>query len=580
MDFATIYPLIVLSIGVVVVIGMIVAMKANAFVALISAAIIVSLMSPGMLSERVSRVAFAFGGTVGKIGIVIAMAALIGKCMMDSGAADRVVRWFLKLLGEKRAATALMGSGFVLAVPVFFDTVFYLLVPLARSLWTRTRKNYLLYILAIATGGAITHTLVPPTPGPLFMASELNIELGVMILMGAAIALPTAIVGLLVCGIMNRMMDVPMRPYAGEPEPEVLEDDQLPSLWLSLLPVILPVVLISANTITKTMADSQHAAHFQAGDVTDWPAFVAEVEQLPARGEMVTEETAELLTRATATAGQSAETQQQALGNLNDLLKNKGLFPADRFAPVTLPKAARQLADRSLNKVSQAELERYNRLVLETLFPTQIKPHVWDTPRRKVANVLALLGDPNLALILSAAVAMFVLVWNRKLSFGSLAESTEAALMSGGLIILITAGGGAFGAMLKEAGVKDSIESLIGDVGGDLGLMFLLTGFGVAAVFKVAVGSSTVAMMTTASMFAAMAVSSQTLGFNCVYLATAIGCGSLFGSWMNDSGFWIFARMGNVTELEALKSWTILLAIIGATGLCVTLLFAWLLPLV
>jgi gluconate:H+ symporter, GntP family len=83
------------------------------------------------------------------------MAAVIGKCMLDSGAADRIVRAFLRLFGEKRSAMALMGSGFVLAVPVFFDTVFYLLVPLARSLYRRTQKNYLLYVLAI--GGRRRH---------------------------------------------------------------------------------------------------------------------------------------------------------------------------------------------------------------------------------------------------------------------------------------------------------------------------------------------------------------------------------------------------------------------------------------
>ena len=71
-----------------------------------------------------------------------------------------------------------MGSGFVLAVPVFFDTVFYLLVPLGRSLYRRTGTHYLKYVLAIGCGGAITHTLVPPTPGPLLMAANLNIDLG------------------------------------------------------------------------------------------------------------------------------------------------------------------------------------------------------------------------------------------------------------------------------------------------------------------------------------------------------------------------------------------------------------------
>ena len=112
--------------------------------------------------------AVAFGESAGKIGIVIALAAVIGKCMLDSGAADRIVRGFLRLFGQNgMPRLALMGSGFFLAIPVFFDTVFYLLVPLARSLHRRTGVNYLLYVLAIGVGGAITHTLVPPTPGPL-----------------------------------------------------------------------------------------------------------------------------------------------------------------------------------------------------------------------------------------------------------------------------------------------------------------------------------------------------------------------------------------------------------------------------
>jgi H+/gluconate symporter-like permease len=211
--------------------------------------------------------------------------------------------------------------------------------------------------------------------------------------------------------------------------------------------------------------------------------------------------------------------------------------------------------------------------------PDQLEPHVWDTPSRNVSYVTSVIGSPNLALLLSAAVAMLVLVRSRGLTFTELGKATETALMSGGVIILITAGGGAFGAMLREAGVKDSIENMIASFNADVGLIMLLTGFGVAAVLKIAQGSSTVAMITAASLFAAMGVSSEMLGFHGVYLATAIGCGSLFGSWMNDSGFWIFARMGNLTEVEALKSWTIMLAIIAATGLGVTVLFAWLLPL-
>jgi len=448
-------PLVILLIGVVVIISMVIILRINAFIALITAAIVVSLLSPGEWAGKITRVAGAFGSVAGSIGIVIALAAVIGKCLMDSGAADQIVRSFLKLLGEKRAPTALMLSGFTLSFPVFFDTVFYLLVPLARSLWKRTHKNYILYVTAIVAGAGVTHTLVPPTPGPLLMAKSLNIDLGIMIGVGVLIGLPTAILGLIVCKIINRFMDISMRPYSGQEEQEPLDNDQLPGIWISFAPIILPVILISLNTVTNALGEGT-----------------------------------------------------------------------------------------------------------------------------KIAQIASVLGNPNLALLLSAAIAMSVLVHNRKLSFKELASRTETALMSGGVIILITAGGGAFGAMLREAGIKLWLENQLGGQGQTMGLVMLLMAFAVAVVMKFAQGSGTVSMITTAPMFAAMDVSSEMLGCHLVYLAMAIGSGSLVGDWMNNSGFWIFARMSVLTETETLKSWTILTASLGLIGLGFTMLFAYLLPMV
>ena len=220
-------PLLILAIGILVVLGMIIALRINAFIALITAAIVVSLLAPGAIASKISRVAEAFGTNAGNIGIVIALAAIIGQCMMDSGAADRIVRAFLNVLGEKRASVALMGSGFVLAVPVFFDTVFYLLVPLARSLYRKTNRNYLLYILAISAGGAITHTLVPPTPGPLIMAATLGIDIGVMIMVGAMVAFPAAVAGIIFSKVLDSKLNIPMRQVGSQPDPPALADSCL-----------------------------------------------------------------------------------------------------------------------------------------------------------------------------------------------------------------------------------------------------------------------------------------------------------------------------------------------------------------
>ena len=324
------YPLVVMSIGILLVIGLIMVLRVNAFLALITAAVVVSLLNvepstqltadiqkaqkaagdaakglgetplgglndysrgklknakkqaedasatiDGMLaaepapeqssfqlaSTAISRVTSAFGNACGGIAIVIALAAIIGTCMMDSGAADRVVRAFMNLLGEKRSPWALMGSGYVLAVPVFFDTVFYLLVPLARSFYRRTGGSYLKCILAIAAGGAITHTLVPPTPGPLAMAANLDIDLGMMILVGALVALPAAIAGIICGGVMQKIFDIPLREVAGREEPEPLPDDKLPGLFMSLLPVVLPVVMIACHTLADSLGyDGSDAA--------------------------------------------------------------------------------------------------------------------------------------------------------------------------------------------------------------------------------------------------------------------------------------------------------------------------------
>jgi len=491
-----VWPLVILGAGMAVVLGLIIVAKVNPFIALVVAAMAVSvlavaLLGEGLWADSIARVAMSFGAAAGRIGIVIGMAAVIGKCMLDSGAADRIVRAFLRLFGERRSPVALMASGWVLAVPVFFDTVFYLLVPLARSLYRRTHRNYLLYILAIGGGGAITHTLVPPTPGPLVIAATLGVDVGFMILIGGLVALPSAAAGLMFAYFANRWMPIPMRPIGDQPEPEPLDGAQLPPLWLSILPVLLPVVLISMNTIVETSAKSMLRPQLQQ-------------------------------------AGISQPQQEEQL--------TKWLRSPEAIASP----AARRLA--------------------------------------QVSGLTNMVGNANFALLLSALVAMATLIKQRQLALPEMAKAVEVALMSGGVIILITSAGGAFGDMLKVAKVGDAIQQLFAGAGGSGGLLLLVLGFSIAAVLKTAQGSSTVAMITGSAMLAGIA-SPESLGFHPVYLATAIGGGSLVGSWMNDSGFWIFAKMGGLTEIEALKSWTVMLVVLASVSLLVTMLLAVVMPM-
>ena len=197
-------PLIILVIGMAIVVGGIIGGKLNPFIALILAALVVAWLTPTAaivefaLSKGQSesaanalantsigeRIASAFGSTVGKIGILIAMAAIIGKAMLMSGAAERIVRSILGITGEKNAPLAFLSGSFFLGIPVFFDTVFYLMIPLAKAMAMRLKQSYLLLVLCITAGAAMANSLVPPTPGPLFLIAEMNIPIGMMMVGG------------------------------------------------------------------------------------------------------------------------------------------------------------------------------------------------------------------------------------------------------------------------------------------------------------------------------------------------------------------------------------------------------------
>ena len=170
------------------------------------------LQSNSALITAPTRLTVAFGNTVGKIGILIALASIIGQCLLESKAAAVIVDRLLQLTGPKRAPEALAASSFLLGIPVFFDTVFYLMVPLARSLRERVGKNYVLFILAILAGGSIAHSLVPPTPGPLLVAEQFeDVSIANMMMAGLVIGACSSVVSLLVARVINRCVEVPLR---------------------------------------------------------------------------------------------------------------------------------------------------------------------------------------------------------------------------------------------------------------------------------------------------------------------------------------------------------------------------------
>lgn len=450
------HPLGVLLVSTGVVFLLILRWKVNAFLALTIAAILIGLLSPAIALDKVmSEVSTLFGNVVGRIGIVILMASIVGQCLMESGAADRITRTFVGLLGEKYSSLSMTVTGYVLSVPVFADTVFYLLIPLARSMSVRMAgRHYVLFTMAISAGASSTHAFVPPTPGPLAGAAILNTDLGLTILVGLGIAIPASVVGWLYCVWIDRKLNLPIREVAGLSVEELSAiaarpDHALPGFWLSMTPILLPVVLISLNTAVKASA-----------------------------------------------------------------------------------------------------------------------------PQSPLASWMSFAGDASFALLVAAGIAVWILARQTGSNLREMAKPIEDAMNSAAMIILITAGGGAFGGMLERAGIGKTL----GEAAQHWGISLLLLAFLVAVLFKLAQGSGTVAMITGCSIIAPMAAAAPP-PYHHVYLVMAVAAGSCVGTWMNDSGFWVYRTMTGLTEIETLKTRTVLMALMGVGGFLATWLGSALFPL-
>lgn len=274
---AAYWPFVVLLASVAFIIVAIAKLRLHPFIALVLAALLAGLLAGkeswsvinpggqevvfGPYLGVVELIAKGFGDTARGIAISIAFASIIGLCLMESGAADKVVRRFLALFGEKHAGWALLWSTYLLSVPIFFDTMFMLMAPLAKALRLRTGQDYMLYVLCVACGGVITHSLTVPHPGPIAMVANLKVDVGFSILAGIVGGLIPATIGFFVCVWLNRRIVVPLRDTPGTSLEDLRKlvdknESELPSLTASLTPVLLPILLISGASFFKVTADT------------------------------------------------------------------------------------------------------------------------------------------------------------------------------------------------------------------------------------------------------------------------------------------------------------------------------------
>jgi GntP family gluconate:H+ symporter len=429
--------LLLFSIGIIIYLTA--KLNVHPFLALLCAAFFFALLSGMPFETIVESVNGGFGKTLGKIGMVIILGVIMGTFLEKSGAAYKLSEVILKLIGKKRVHEAMGLTGFIVSIPVFSDSGFIILCPLNKSLTKRAGLSLAGTAVALKLGLFISHILIPPTPGPIAAAGILKADVGLVMLGGLLVGLPTLVVAIIYSIYIGK------RTYV-DPNPDVSEEDiveklkEAPSSFHSFLPILVPILLILIKSVLE----------FKLGKETMTSGFL---------------------------------------------------------------------------------------------------------------YFIQFIGTPVIALLIGMLLA-FTLPKKLDIKVFSATGWVGKSLGEASTILLITGAGGIFGTVLQNSDLANSLTGMLSGVNLGIWLPFIL-----CAVIKTAQGSSTVALITTASIMAPLL---STLGFETemqkVLVVLAIGAGAAVVSHANDSGFWVVTSMSNFDTKMGYKLYSRGTLIVGATA--------------
>ncbi len=234
--------------GITALLVLILRFKINAFIALLVGSIVVGIIAGLDAQQIIKTIQEGMGNTLGFVATVVGLGAMFGAILEASGGAKTIADFMITKLGIKNSPIAMVISGFLIAIPVFFDVAFIILVPMIYALQRKTKKSLLLYAIPLLAGLAITHAFIPPTPGPIAVADIIGAELGWVILTGFLVGIPTALMSGLVFGkFIAKRIHVKA--------PESVEEElpaELPHISTTLIIIAIPIFLILLNTITSS----------------------------------------------------------------------------------------------------------------------------------------------------------------------------------------------------------------------------------------------------------------------------------------------------------------------------------------
>ncbi|SES14082.1 GntP family permease [Streptomyces qinglanensis] len=482
--------LTVAALGIVLLLVLIIKVRLQPFVALLTVSIAVGLgaglsvtelFGTVQKSDAVSMIESGMGGILGHVAIIIGLGTMLGAILEVSGGAEALSARLLGLFGERRGPLAMGLTGLIFGIPVFFDVGIFVLAPIVYAAAKRSGKSILLYCMPMLAGLSMTHAFLPPHPGPVAAAGLLDVELGWIILMGV------------VCGI-----------------PAVLAAWAYAAWIGNRLFVAVPQDMLEAAEEAKRAVAAEKRT---SGTGTEGTGGTG---------------TGTSTGTGTAEAGEEAAAAEQpvALGTVLAIIGT----------PLVLILAA-----------------TFSSLALD---PSTVR------------SVIEFVGHPFVALTVALLMAYYLLGLRRGWSRKSLESVSTASLKPVGNILLVVGAGGVFGAVLQGSGVAQALA----DVFGDAGLPVIVLAYLISLVLRVAQGSATVAIVTTAGIVAPLLAQSDPSQAHLALVIMAISAGSIFASHVNDGGFWMVSKYFGISERDTLASWTVLESVLSVAGFAVAAL--------
>lgn len=247
---SALYILFIVLVAVSMLLLMVLKFRLSAFIALLITSMAVGILAGMPLSKVSESIQQGMGSTLGFVATVVGLGAIFGQMLESSGGAKSLAHHLLKKFGKDRASWALMLTGFIVGVPVFLDVGLIILIPIIYALTRDTKHSILYYGIPLLAGLAVTHAMVPPTPGPMAVAEILDVDMGWVILFGIIIGFPTVILAGPVFGrFISKKIYIPAPPELIETDPELKDSSKnLPSFGIIAAIISTPLLLILMST--------------------------------------------------------------------------------------------------------------------------------------------------------------------------------------------------------------------------------------------------------------------------------------------------------------------------------------------